>query len=347
MSTSSTRNTWIAACAFALEALGHGPCTLGHGTPIQIEVAENQLLVSGGWTDASGFAPMIFGEDDEDGEPFATLVLPQIGAVILWQLPGLDIEGMDEQSSLSIEPLLRPDKESNPVEQRLVWYWDPGMGLVSESPAGFHLLGTLMRSTALHPTPSTPPAPFLLADPIAGQQGFHNHGLISFGLDNDPPPPPGAYGFFARLQSDLHAPSDPFLVVFNHGVDPAQIPEAGRAINAAAFLPGDYNYDDRVDAADYDVWRAMFGRSLAPASAPDGNGNGIVDAADYAVWRQAMEQPAIVAPALAVPEPRQAVLLLTAIAVIASICRGPSHQKQLTLFPEPRSLANILIRGRC
>jgi hypothetical protein len=327
ISNNSTRLTWIAACAFALEALWYGPCTLGHGTPIHVEVAANQLVASGGWTDAGGFAPMVFGEDDEDGEPFATLVLPQVGSVILWQLPGLDIVGMNAQSSLSMEPLLRPAKDSNPVEQRLVWYWDPELGLVSESPAGFHLLGTGMRSTALSPTPIAPPEAFLLADPIAGQQGFHNHGLISFGLDNDPPPPPGAYGFFARLQSDLHAPSDPFLVVFNHGVDPAQMPVAGRAINAAAFLPGDYDHDDRVDAADYDVWRARFGYVVAPFSAPDGNGNGIVDAADYIVWRHAVAQPAIVAPTASVPESHLTAHLCVALIGVASICRGPRTKK--------------------
>ena len=57
---------------------------------------------------------MIFGEDDEDGEPSA-LTLPQVGPVILWQLPGLEIVGMNDQSNLSIEPLPRPAKDANPV----------------------------------------------------------------------------------------------------------------------------------------------------------------------------------------------------------------------------------------
>jgi hypothetical protein len=227
---------------------------------------------------------MIFGEDDEDGEPFASPTLPQVGPVILWQLPGLDILGMKEESTLSIEVLPRPAKDVSPVEERLVWYWDPESQDVSVAPASFSLLATGMRSTTIPPIASSAaPPPFLLADPIAGQQGFHNHGLISYALDNDPLPPAGAYGFFARLLSDQHAASEPFLLVFNHGVEPAQMPIGAQAINAAAFLPGDYNHDDQVDAADYIMWRHLLG-STTELSA-DGSGNGLVDEADYEVWR--------------------------------------------------------------
>ena len=97
-------------------------------------------------------------------------------------------------------------------------------------------------------------------------------------------PPVGAYGIFARLTSNLYAPSDPFLIVINNGVDdfPQMVP-AALAINAAAFLPGDYNHDDRVDAADYVVWRKTLGSTTALAA--DGSGNQQVDQADFDVWR--------------------------------------------------------------
>jgi hypothetical protein len=71
--------------------------------------------------------------------------------------------------------------------------------------------------------------------------------------------------------------------VFNHDVDAALMMEAGLAINAAAFLPGDYNHDDRVDAADYVVWRDALGSMTELAA--DGSGNSVVDDADYDVWR--------------------------------------------------------------
>jgi len=61
---------------------------------------------------------------------------------------------------------------------------------------------------------------------------------------------------------------------------------------------GDFNSDDVVDGADYvmwrhdpngtqaqyNLWRANFGRSNAVAG--DFNGNGFVDGADYVVWRK-------------------------------------------------------------
>jgi T5SS/PEP-CTERM-associated repeat protein len=49
-------------------------------------------------------------------------------------------------------------------------------------------------------------------------------------------------------------------------------------------LPGDYNHNGVVDAADYVVWRDMLSQS-GPGLAADGNGNGVIDAGDYDVWR--------------------------------------------------------------
>ena len=51
------------------------------------------------------------------------------------------------------------------------------------------------------------------------------------------------------------------------------------------FLPGDYNSDGFVDAADYSVWRDNLGATVVPFSGADGNGNGSIDVADYHVWR--------------------------------------------------------------
>src|SRR5688572_8603140 len=154
----------ITACVFALTALAHALRANAHGTPIHVEAPVAQLVVSGGWQDSNGFAPMIFGEDDEDGEPFATITLPQVGPVVLWQLPGLEITGMSDQSNLSIEPLPRPAKDASPTEKRLVWYWDPESKEVTESPAAFNLLGTGMRFTTLAPIVTSATAPFQLAN---------------------------------------------------------------------------------------------------------------------------------------------------------------------------------------
>jgi hypothetical protein len=50
-------------------------------------------------------------------------------------------------------------------------------------------------------------------------------------------------------------------------------------------LPGDYNGDDKVDAADYVVWRKALGASVTNGVGADGNFNGLVDDIDYTVWR--------------------------------------------------------------
>ena len=260
----------------------------GHGTPILVN-ADTSLIASGGVSDSAGFAPMLFFESSEVGDPFGTLTLPSVGPVVIWQLPGLQITGLSETSSLSIEVVSRPVNNVLPVQQRSLWYWNPTTSLVSATTSPLYLLGTGQRFSTIDPAIAVPPPPFLLADPIGGtqaqggQQGFHNHGLVSYALDNSPVAAAGAYGFFARLTSDEYGASEPFLVVFNRGVDYERMAEAAAAINAAAFLPGDYNHDDRVDAADYIVWRNALNSTTQLAA--DGSGNGIVDTDDYGVWR--------------------------------------------------------------
>ena len=51
-----------------------------------------------------------------------------------------------------------------------------------------------------------------------------------------------------------------------------------------AQLPGDYNDDGAVDAADYVLWRNSLGQVGANLPA-DGNLDNRIDAGDYAFWR--------------------------------------------------------------
>ena len=57
--------------------------------------------------------------------------------------------------------------------------------------------------------------------------------------------------------------------------------EDRRMLSAA----GDYDGNGVINAADYSVWRASFGTTVAYGSGADGNENGVVDAGDYVVWR--------------------------------------------------------------
>jgi hypothetical protein len=55
-------------------------------------------------------------------------------------------------------------------------------------------------------------------------------------------------------------------------------------VSAPAELPGDYNEDGMVDAADYTVWRNHFGAAMSlpnEAATP-----GMVTSDDYDVWKQ-------------------------------------------------------------
>jgi hypothetical protein len=51
-----------------------------------------------------------------------------------------------------------------------------------------------------------------------------------------------------------------------------------------SILPGDYNGDGAVDAADYTVWRDTFGQ-MGSGLAADGDNSGTVDELDYDVWK--------------------------------------------------------------
>jgi hypothetical protein len=83
-------------------------------------------------------------------------------------------------------------------------------------------------------------------------------------------------------------------------------------------VPGDYNRNGAVDAADYVVWRdelADGGRGYA-----DGNQDGAVDTADYEIWKSNFGQTPASAATIAggtIPEPATLVLLLAGLFALA------------------------------
>lgn len=86
----------------------------------------------------------------------------------------------------------------------------------------------------------------------------------------------------------------------------------------SVVLPGDFNGDNQVDAADYTLWKQQFG-SVGDFAA-DGNGDGVVDAADYTLWRNnlgagILGDDAAALAASTVPEPHAVALLLAALAL--------------------------------
>ena len=76
-------------------------------------------------------------------------------------------------------------------------------------------------------------------------------------------------------------------------------------------IPGDYNSDGIVDAADYSVWRDTWGSTTDLRANGDNTGTsaGIVDEADYAVWTANFDAVHSSGPASSVPEPTGWLLL--------------------------------------
>jgi hypothetical protein len=87
-------------------------------------------------------------------------------------------------------------------------------------------------------------------------------------------------------------------------------------------LPGDYNHNGIVDAADYTVWRDSLGRSGAELAA-DGNNNGTIDAGDYDVWKMhfGAHTGSGADSGNSVPEPGTRMLLLAGILCLSKSCR--------------------------
>jgi hypothetical protein len=97
-----------------------------------------------------------------------------------------------------------------------------------------------------------------------------------------------------------------------------------------AGLPGDYNHDGVVDAADYTVWRDTVGSTTDLRANGDDTGAsaGIIDQADFVFWKGHFGQSGSGAGAGAnavVPEPETLPILLA--------CTLTMIARRLTLVP--------------
>ncbi|WP_197526681.1 hypothetical protein [Botrimarina colliarenosi] len=85
----------------------------------------------------------------------------------------------------------------------------------------------------------------------------------------------------------------------------------------AAPLPGDYNDDGVVDAADYTVWRDAEGGDVPSGTGADGNDDGKIDQDDYDIWAAHYGTVSDPVQSESVPEPNAMALAFLA-SVIAS-----------------------------
>jgi hypothetical protein len=100
-------------------------------------------------------------------------------------------------------------------------------------------------------------------------------------------------------------------------------------VDLVAHVPGDYNANGAVDAADYVVWRSTLG-DTGTGLAADGNGNDEIDSGDYDFWRARFGQTAATtttatSPASEeIPEPGGLALFLAALVPAAMFHRKRS-----------------------
>lgn len=109
----------------------------------------------------------------------------------------------------------------------------------------------------------------------------------------------------------------------------ASIVDAAVAPVTLNALPGDYNADGFVDAADYTVWRDRRG---SPETLPNEAASpGAVDQADYAVWAANYHRPGASIGAIATPEPASGGLAIIAAALASrrSRRRTPRHRSDV------------------
>jgi hypothetical protein len=102
-----------------------------------------------------------------------------------------------------------------------------------------------------------------------------------------------------------------------------------------AVLPGDYNGDGQVDAADYIVWRKTFGQNVPQWSGADGSGDGVVNEDDYQAWSANFGPSSAGSGALAtapVPEPSTIAMVFVALAAF--------------YFPRSRLVLDSIVKER-
>jgi hypothetical protein len=105
-------------------------------------------------------------------------------------------------------------------------------------------------------------------------------------------PPAGIYMIAWQARSAGFETSDPFFFVMRSPTISDAVRDIAvdwveaniEMLTSPPGLPGDYNDDGSVDAADYIVWRKTFGQ-IGEELPADGDGSGEIDDGDLTVWK--------------------------------------------------------------
>jgi hypothetical protein len=148
----------------------------------------------------------------------------------------------------------------------------------------------------------------------------------------DPPLPTPLYvNGVARAENRFNISLNANASLYNDSslppsIDPADFPVTGRGgtlsdtatgvtdlffsvttLQPFIVLTGDYNIDESVDEADYELWRQSFGSSVALAA--DGNRDARVSAEDYVLWRKSATTGHTASAFVGIPEPNSFLML--------------------------------------
>ena len=158
----------------------------------------------------------------------------------------------------------------------------------AETSVYFELFRPLVDSHSVVVTGQTTSQPgFPLAK--ADDQGtVHEHIRFQLGSQEEGPPPGGVYGVQKILTSPAHASSEPYMLIFNHGLD---TPDFIQSVVAARQLIGDSQFDCSGDgllmADDLSCVRDIEQRDSVLRSigsvAGDLDGDGKVEFSDFLI----------------------------------------------------------------
>lgn len=258
-------------------------------------------------------------------------------------------------------PLLPPGSQALPAVTNLSWdflpmkigsvtsnlfYWDgsesdgqPGLSVddvAFAAPPGHYALTMYDRNSQPHTIrandQSLIPGGAIARTDASGFVHQHNYFLLDDGSGyQGTPPVDGIYLWALQVHMPGLQASLPFYMVFGTpgssvaALDAAALPW----VQAQLDLPGDFNGDGRVDAADYTSWRDTLGQTGSGLAA-DGNGDQVVDAEDLKVWKQNFGQAAALQIAVSaamggeasvVPEPGTLLTLGAASFAVAALNR--------------------------